>query len=210
MDDGIIILPARFYIEYIKDIIGNIKFNYLIIYPILDIKNKNKMLSKAYVNSIFKMEEKYILFHNILNNCDELKSIGDLIPNDFEYKIVIVVNTKVDINFLKLVDELGLQEVIILIELNSKEDILNLINNSSLCVDFSDKQEISYYMIIAIVLGVPIICKPTELNYELFEYYPYYDEFEAMSLLLKKDDFGDVDRYEIIEKFFENDISEIF
>lgn len=204
--DGIIIVPAYFYNEYLDDFIDDKNYKSLVIYPIgRALELYDKKISTAYVDGKFKIYEKYILLDGFLDEERIIEDIKNMIDDNIDYKIVVPINKKnIQYNILEKIDMIGLTEKIIFIETKCTNDLSNLINGAEIVINLECEERLNCNLINAICLNKPIICNANQLNYELLENYPYYfNNSIKISNLINKNDFYVNDRITIIHKFLE-------
>lgn len=204
--NGIIIIPAYFYNEYIEDIIEDKNYRSVVIYPVQKgLELYNKKISTTYVCEKFKIYEKYIFLDRFHGKENIIKDIKNMTDDDINLKIVVIASEKnLSSDILEKIDFMGLTEEIIFLEIESSQDLINLINGAEMVINLESEERLNYNLINAICLNKLIICDANQLNYELLENYPYYfNNSIKINSLINKNDFCVKNRRTIIHKFLE-------
>lgn len=167
----------------------------------------DKLISQTNINYNFKVEDKYIFLDRLFDDYNILEKIKEMIITEFDYKILVpVINKDIELNLLKKIDEMGLDEFILFIKINNIKDIIDLINAAELVVDIDTKikNKINNNLVMALFLNKPIVCNKSEINYKLLGEYPYYyNSHISIDLIIKNKKALLADRESVIRNYLE-------
>lgn len=167
----------------------------------------DKLISQTNINYNFKVEDKYIFLDRLFDDYNILEKIKEMIITEFDYKILVpVINKDIELNLLKKIDEMGLDEFILFIKINNIKDIIDLINAAELVVDINTKikNKINNNLVMALFLNKPIVCNKSEINYKLLGEYPYYyNSHISIDSIIKNKKALLADRESVIRNYLE-------
>ena len=167
----------------------------------------DKLISQTNINYNFKVEDKYIFLDRLFDDYTILEKITEMIITEFDYKILVpVINKDIELNLLKKIDEMGLDEFILFIKINNIKEIIDLINAAELVVDINTKikNKINNNLVMALFLNKSIVCNKSEINYKLLGEYPYYYSIDiSIDSVIKNKKALLADRESVIRNYLE-------
>lgn len=167
----------------------------------------DRLISQEKIKYNLKVEDKYIFLDQLFNDYTALEKMAKIFTCEIEYKIIVPIKSNtIELDLLKKIDEIGLDEFILFLKINNTNELIDLINASELVIDIStnNQDNINPNLVLAVFLNRPILCNNIEINCNILSNYPhYYNDNINIDSIIKNRGSLCADRESIIRNYLE-------